>query len=117
MGKIVSQDTLSYSTISNAQYKAWKPIEEKWIKETFRPYLEKRKIKLSCLGCESVYLGVVFKKDSANTTYTIIWTRRCGAPFSKNQLLEIKLLLNEIKLPEEFNNAIFKVNLGQALKC
>lgn len=112
-----SQDTLSYSNLSKEQYSSWKTIEDKWMNETFRPYLAKRKIKLSCNGCESVYISLVFKKDTINTTYQVIRTRKCGAPFPKLQMNEVKLLLEEIKLPQEFNNTLFKVNLGLVLKC
>lgn len=115
--KIFSQDTLTYSNLSKEQYSTWKVIEDKWIKEQLRPYLKKRKIVLNCAGCESVYLGIVFTKDSLTTTYKVIWTRRCGAPFSKLQMNEIRLMINEIQLPAEFSNTTFKVNLGLALKC
>jgi hypothetical protein len=114
---IVSQDTLTYATLSKAQYSSWKNIEQKWLSEKYYPFLKKEKIKLSCAGCESVYVWLVFKKDNSNTTYDIIKSKKCGGDFTGRLLSELKKLLNEIILPVEFNNTVFRTSIGSALKC
>ncbi len=114
---LISQDTLLYSNLSKSQYSSWKEIENNWLKEKYYPFLKKEKIKLNCSGCESAYVQLVFKKDSSQTKYTIIKTKQCGEAFKGKLLLELKKILNQIILPEEFNNTIFKTQLGSALKC
>ncbi|MCE3226277.1 MAG: hypothetical protein K0S32_828 [Bacteroidetes bacterium] len=115
-GKLFSQDTITYSRLSKEQYSSWKQIEDKWLKEKFYPFLKKEKIKLSCGGCTSAVIWVVFKKTD-RTTYEIIYNKKCGSEFKGKQLAELKRLLDQIQLPEEFNNTYLKVYLGSALKC
>lgn len=115
--KVVAQDTLSYSTLNNEQYKTWKGIEEKWLTEKYYPFLKKNKIKLNCANCYAAYVMVAFKRDSANTTYTILRNKKCGDEFKGKQLTELKNLLQQIILPEEFKNTILKSHLGSVLKC
>ena len=114
---VKSQDTLTYSKMSTAQYRTWDSTERKWRTEKFMPFLKRENIKMDCAKCTSVYVWLVFKIDSGGTKYKIIKNKKCGDEFKGRQLKELERLLNEIKLPVLFINTYFKVMLGNGLKC
>lgn len=114
---ISAQDTLTYATFTDTQYKAWKTIEQNWLHERYYPFLKKEKIKLSCASCTTASVWVMFEKKEGETTFSLLKNVKCGRQFEGKQLSSLKKLMGEIKLPEEFNNTKIKVLLGLALKC
>lgn len=117
VSNFLAQDTLSISSLSKQQFSQWKGIEDKWKTEKFQPFLKTERIKLTCAGCSSVYIRLVFKKSGQITTFIITKTKKCGEEFNAKQLKTIRKLLDEIKLPEEFNESIFKIQIGIGLSC
>lgn len=113
----LAQDTLSYATFNEVQYKAWKTIEQQWITEKYYPFLKKEKIKLSCASCTSASAWVYFAKENSVTIFKILQSKKCGQPFKGKQLAELKRIIGEIKLPAEFENTRIKVLLGLSLTC
>ena len=114
---ISAQDTLTYSKMNNEQFRAWDEVESNWKKEHFQPFLKKEKIKLDCGKCTSVYVSVIFRRDSVKTSYELMKTWKCDDEMKGRQLYEMKKILGEIKLPELFDNYYLKVMLGSRLKC
>jgi hypothetical protein len=114
---IFAQDTIDIVSLSSEQYKAWKPIEDNFLKEQFYPFLIKEKIKLNCSGCESATIGIYLKNSTLKTEYKIESAIKCDKPFSKQQLKQIEQMLLTIKLPRQFNSKVFFVKLGSRLKC
>ena len=114
---VKAQDTLTYATFNEAQYNAWKTIEQKWLNEKYYAFLKKEKIKLSCASCSAALAWVLLSKNDAVTSFKILENKKCGREFTGKQLASLKKLIGEIKLPEEFNNTKIKVLLGLSLKC
>lgn len=115
--KIFAQDTISYSKMSVSQYKSWEEIEKKWRTEQFMPFLKKNNIQMNCGSCTSVYAWVVFKRDSLNTSYSILQSKKCSEIMKGKFLSDFQKIINLIILPDDFLNFYFKVYLGNGLKC
>jgi hypothetical protein len=112
-----SQDTLSYASLSKAQYEAWKKVEQEWLSEKFQPFLKRKKVKLSCAGCSSAMVWLTLKRSEGVTVAVVTGTRKCGGEFEGKALEELTKLAGELRLPEEFGNSVLTVSLGLALKC
>ncbi len=105
--------------LSSDKYKAWKTIEQEWMRKEYGKILKENKLKMSCSGCENIFMDVIIKIDSSGKLkeYKTIRTRKCAGEFSK-KLEErfIKWFLN-LTFPAELYNMKFEVRLGTGLKC
>jgi len=111
--------TPKYYQLTSDQYKAWKSIEDEWMKKEYRTILKENKLKMTCAGCESIYMDVVFIVDTRGTLIQTktLKTRKCAGEFSK-KLEErfLKWFLN-FSFPAQLYNLKFEVRLGTGLKC
>lgn len=115
-----SKDTLVKSyELPSAQYKAWKIIEQQWMSKEYGKILKENKLKMSCNGCEAIFMDVVLKIDSVGKLkeYKTVKTRKCAGEFSKKlEELFLKWFLN-LSFPSELYDLKFEVRLGTGLKC
>lgn len=113
-----SSKALSVYELKEAQWKEWAKIEEEWKKE-YSKILKEQKIKMSCSGCESVYMEVVLciDEDGKLKYYRLVKTKKCGAEFSKGLEIRFMKWFFTKQFPAELYNTRFQVRLGTGLKC
>jgi hypothetical protein len=129
MIQLFSQEIIEWpdSTVSSApksyelkdeQWKAWKIVEEKWQKEYAR-ILKEQKLKMSCDGCESIFLDAVLSINAEGRMeyYKALNSKKCAEKFSKGLEIRFMKWFFNYKFPEELFNTKFEVRLGTGLKC
>ncbi len=114
-------DTITVPSVyelKSEQWNDWKKIEDAWKIEYYK-ILKEQKIKMSCSGCESVFMDVVLSVDNNGklSYYKLIKSKKCEMEFTKG--LEIKFMkwFFTQKFPQSLFNTKFQVRLGTSLKC
>jgi hypothetical protein len=114
----LKKDTLTRSSFSEVQLAKWNELEAQWKMKHFNPFLNKHKIKMNCATCTHISMEIVFSVfEDGHAHCKIISSRKCGKEFTPKQLKEIEKLLFQFEFPESFNNTVFRVNIGEVLKC
>lgn len=114
------KDTIvKYYQLPSSQYKTWKLLEDEWMKNEYGKILKENKLKMTCSGCESIFMDVVFTIDAQGklSATKTLKTRKCAGEFSKK--LEERFLkwFLQRSFPAELYNTKFEVRLGTGLKC
>ena len=105
--------------LKTEQWKAWKKIEQDWMKNEYSKILKENKLKMNCNGCESIYMDAVFSIDSTGKLkyYKLINSRKCADKFSKALEIRFTKWFFHTQFPMELYNLNFEVRLGTGLKC
>ena len=114
------KDTIpKFYTLPSPQYKAWKTIEQEWMSKEYGKILKENKLKMTCSGCENIFMDAVFKIDSAGKLkeYKTVKTRKCAGEFSKKLEERFVKWFLSLTFPAELRNLRFEVRLGTGLKC
>jgi hypothetical protein len=114
---VVSTAPKSYE-LKDAQWEAWKSIEKKWQKEYAR-ILKEQKLKMSCSGCENIYMDAIITIDDTGKMkhYKLLKSNRCSEGFSKGLEIRFMKWFFNYEFPKELFNTKFEVRLGTGLKC
>lgn len=102
-----------------AQWKAWNELKEKWMGSEYRDCLKKSDLKMSCSGCEYIYMDVILEIDKQGhlQSYTILKENVCGEK-ARKELQECFLkYFQEITFPPELKGWKIEAKLGTGLKC
>lgn len=105
--------------LPSAKYKAWKIIEQQWMSKEYGKILKENKLKMTCNGCENIFMDVVFAIDSTGKLkeYKTVKTRKCAGEFSKKLEERFVKWFFSLPFPAELYNLKFEVRLGTGLKC
>jgi hypothetical protein len=105
--------------MKESQWQAWQSFDIPWRTKQYPKILRENKLKLSCSGCENVYMDVVINIDAHGklTDYRLLGSNKCGEEFSK--ALEIRFMkwFFQQQFPQELFGTRFQVRLGTGLKC
>jgi len=107
------------SDLKYEQWKAWDSISDYWLKNEFPQCLKKNNLKLSCSGCESIYLVVNFyiDNDGKLSSYEIVKDKACGKAATHSLKKCFLLYFNNLVFPPLLRNIYLQVYLGNGLKC
>lgn len=116
----VNSDTILRSyQLPKEQYREWKVIEDDWMKNEYGKILKENKLKMTCSGCENIFMDAIFTIDANGklSATKIVKTRKCAGEFPKK--LEERFLkwFFNFTFPKELHNLKFEVRLGTGLKC
>jgi len=116
---VANDSVLRESNLKGKQRTEWYTLDSTWTHHILPACLNENHVTLSCAACESVYLTVQLKIDSAGklTSYKRIAGKMCGTDLSKNMEKCMLDFLFFIEFPAELRNIILEVKLGNGLKC
>lgn len=100
-------------------WKDWNKIYENWMKNEYHKILKENKLKMTCSGCENIYLDVVLNIDSTGkmTFYKLVDSKKCSEKFSKKLEIQFMKSFFNLKFPPSLRNMFFEARLGTGLKC
>jgi hypothetical protein len=105
--------------LTAAQYKIWTEIKKEWFKNEYPHCLKKRNLKLTCAGCESIFIRIIFtiNKNGILEEIENVSEKVCGGK-ADNKLKECFLKNFKTKIfPDELRNMKIEITLGTGLKC
>lgn len=110
---------IKMSDFTHEEYAAWSTILSDWRKNIFFDCLKKQKLRLTCDGCESIYLHVNMNIDSTGklVKYTITKEKMCGEKFRPELKEGFLNYFENLIFPPALQNKIINVYLGECLKC
>lgn len=108
-----------FYNLNSTQYNAWKIIEQEWMQKEYGKILKENKLKMSCNGCENIYMDAIIAIDNSGKLkeYKIVKTRKCSQEFSKKLETRFIKWFIDLKFPAELFNSKFEIRLGTGLKC
>ncbi len=114
-----SSDVLKYYELKGEAWKDWNAISQNWMKNEYHKILKENKLKMTCSGCEYIYLDVVLNIDSTGkmTYYKLINSNKCSEKFSKKLEIQFMKSFFNLKFPDSLKNMYFEARLGTGLKC
>jgi hypothetical protein len=117
--KNTSERVIKENDLEGEMFSKWMKIKDDWRLNWFQSCLAKNKKRLTCDGCESIYITVNMKIDANGKllSYTKIKSYMCGEDITpKLEKCFMDYFFN-FTFPEEFRNCTFEVQLGEGLKC
>ncbi len=105
--------------LTREQWAAYYAVHDTWRRTIFPLCLKKNGLKLSCAGCESVYVRVrlYIGPDGKLARYEKTGGRACGeTPPEKLERCFIEYF-GSITFPKKLWNMIIETSLGNGLKC
>jgi hypothetical protein len=100
-------------------WKDWDSINHVWMKEIYFPCLKENKLKLTCAGCEYIYIDAIFSIDSCGKLYDIQIIKENICYDSASEKLK-QCFFNYFKnlvFPESLIKRRIKAKFGTGLKC
>ena len=118
-GQCASDSVTDISSMNQQQFSDWQDLFQTWEQTYLTSCLGQENIVLSCAGCESVYLRVVFCTDSAGKVihYDIIRENLCGRMFSEGMKACFLEFFINLVWPVSLRQKNLEVLLGRGLKC
>jgi hypothetical protein len=116
---LVSDTIMQSHDLNKEQWHVWDSIDNYWLKNEFPLCLKNNKLKLSCSGCESIYLVVnlYIDKEGKLTKYDIVKEKVCGnvaSPALKKCFISY---FQTLVFPPALRSINIQVRLGNGLKC
>jgi hypothetical protein len=117
---LLKSDTIIEThNLNKEQWHLWDSIDNYWLKNEFPVCLKNNKLKLSCSGCESIYLVVNFyiDKEGKLTKYDIVKEKVCGKTATTALKKCFLSYFQTLVFPPHLRNINIQVRLGNGLKC
>ena len=105
--------------LKDEQWSAWKVYSEKWMKQEYGKILKANKLKMSCNGCENIFMDVVITIDGGGKLkyYKCLKSDKCGDEFSKGLEIAFMRWFFQQTFPKELYGLKFRTRLGTGIKC
>lgn len=120
-GRQVLQDSqvLKSYELKGDSWKDWNKIYQDWMKNEYNKILKANKLKMTCSGCENIFLDVVLNVDSTGkmTFYKLVNSNKCSEKFSKKLEIQFMKSFFNLEFPPSLRNMYFEARLGTGLKC
>jgi hypothetical protein len=114
-----SDSVIEVHNLNQDQWHVWDSIDNYWLKNEFPLCLKNNKLKLSCSGCENIYLVVNFYIDNEGklTKYDIVKEKVCGGTATAALKKCFLSYFQTLVFPPPLRNINIQVRLGNGLKC
>ncbi len=105
--------------LTDEQWASYYKISDHWRRTVFPLCLKQNGLKLTCAGCESIYLAVRLHigPDGKLSRYERMSDHVCGGKSTEKLERCFIEYFESITFPENLQNMIIETKLGNGLKC
>jgi hypothetical protein len=105
--------------LKGEQYRAWQEIRNYWFKNIYRECLRSHNLKMSCSGCEYIYIRVVITIDRKGKMVSceMVGERVCIDKASESLESCFTDYFRTLTFPRELRGLRFETMLGTGLTC
>jgi hypothetical protein len=109
---------LSYD-LQGSAWTAWKAIDKDWMENQYWACLKKFNLKMSCAGCENIYIDVELHINAEGrlASYKILKENICSGKITSDLEQAFLAYFKTLTFPESLRNLIIEARLGTGLKC
>ena len=102
----------------SAQFK-WYSMDDVWHKKYYLNLLKENKLKLSCAGCENIYIDVIVEidKNGKLISHKLVDGNQCGGKPTKKLVSSFIKYWYTYLFPPELRGLKIQIRLGTGLKC